>query len=136
VSFAALGRKSVLQAVKEVFAEQPERPKPIVSPPAPTPVAVAKPAPAAPASAIEQATAGLIEAGMRFFESLASRGAGQRAPAGDGAAQAIARAISGVVRTDPRTNRPMLAIPLPESVTTERLTSAVAQLVGSLVKQG
>ena len=28
VSFAALGRKSVLQAVKEIFADQPERPKP------------------------------------------------------------------------------------------------------------
>ena len=30
VSFAALGRKSVLQAVKEIFAGQPGRPKPVV----------------------------------------------------------------------------------------------------------
>ena len=32
VSFAALGRKSVLQAVKEIFADQPERPKPVIDP--------------------------------------------------------------------------------------------------------
>ncbi len=30
VSFAALGRKTVLQAVKEIFAEQPGRPKPVI----------------------------------------------------------------------------------------------------------
>jgi len=29
VSFAALGRKSVLQSVKEIFANQPLRPKPL-----------------------------------------------------------------------------------------------------------
>jgi hypothetical protein len=33
VNFEALGRKSVLQVVKEVFASQPGRPKPIISPP-------------------------------------------------------------------------------------------------------
>ncbi len=35
VSFAALGRKSVLQAVKEIFANQPGRPKPVIDRPAP-----------------------------------------------------------------------------------------------------
>jgi hypothetical protein len=52
VSFAKLGRKSVLQAVKEVFADQPGRPKPIVdsAPPQPIPVvAAAAPAPVAAA---------------------------------------------------------------------------------------
>jgi len=40
VSFAKLGRKSVLQAVKEIFADQPGRPKPIIdaAPPQPIPV--------------------------------------------------------------------------------------------------
>lgn len=33
VNFEALGRKSVLQVVKEVFASQPGRPQPIISPP-------------------------------------------------------------------------------------------------------
>ena len=33
VSFAALGRKSILQAVKEIFAGQPGRPKPLIDQP-------------------------------------------------------------------------------------------------------
>ena len=33
VSFAALGKKSVLQAVKEIFADQPGRPKPLIDQP-------------------------------------------------------------------------------------------------------
>jgi hypothetical protein len=33
VSFAKLGRKAVLQAVKGIFAEQPGRPKPIIDNP-------------------------------------------------------------------------------------------------------
>jgi SNF2 family DNA or RNA helicase len=137
VSFAALGRKSVLQAVKEVFAEQPPAPQPVVSQPPPPAVeepAAPKPAPAVPLEGLGQAAAGLLEAGIRFFESLASRAAAQ--PAGDGAADAIARAISGVIRTDPHTNRPVLAIPLPESITVDRLKSAATQLLGSLLKQG
>ena len=38
VSFAALGKKNVLQAVKEIFADQPGRPKPVIDQPPPTPV--------------------------------------------------------------------------------------------------
>jgi hypothetical protein len=126
-----------LQAVKEVFAEQPPAPQPVVSQPPPPAVeepAAPKPAPAVPLEGLGQAAAGLLEAGIRFFESLASRAAAQ--PAGDGAADAIARAISGVIRTDPHTNRPVLAIPLPESITVDRLKSAATQLLGSLLKQG
>jgi hypothetical protein len=55
------------------------------------------------------------------LESPASRAAAQPA---------------GVVRNDPHTNRPVLAIPLPESITVDRLKSAAAQLLGSLLKQG
>ena len=32
VSFAELGKKSILQAVKEIFADQPQRPKPLIDP--------------------------------------------------------------------------------------------------------
>src|SRR5712692_5549781 len=38
VSFAKLGRKTVLQAVKEIFAGQPGRPKPLIDPAAPVPL--------------------------------------------------------------------------------------------------
>ena len=62
VSFAALGRKSVLQAVKEIFADQPARPKPVIDAVHPfllKPVAAAAPQLVAPAAG--RATAGGIE---------------------------------------------------------------------------
>jgi hypothetical protein len=154
VSFAALGRKSVLEAVKEVFAGQPGRPKPAieVAPPVAVPVAArAEPAhpteaarrdgsaaapptapPAAPTPELEPlagAAAGLLEAGIRFLETLAS-------PAGAGTGETsgapIRRWLSTAVQTDPRTNRPVLALPLPESITRERLAGALAGLMAAL----
>jgi hypothetical protein len=101
VSFAKLGRKSALQAVKEIFTDQPRRPIPLIgsAPPQPIPVAAATaPTPAQSAetaatpsltvapgeaasgtsgvpgaglSAFERAAAGLIEDGLVFIESMA-----------------------------------------------------------------
>jgi superfamily II DNA or RNA helicase len=154
VSFAKLGRKSVLQAVKEIFADQPGRPKPIIdaAPPQPIPVAAATapiPAPSAetmatPAKAVapggtgssisaipdaglgafEKAAAGLIEAGLTFLELIAA-GAGnqQSADVGD---------TSSLFSRDPQTNRPILSIPLPVSVTEERLAQAVKGFLRAL----
>jgi superfamily II DNA/RNA helicase len=42
VSFEKLGRKSTMQVIKEVFADQQGRPKPIISPQASVPVGVAE----------------------------------------------------------------------------------------------
>ncbi|MDP2997181.1 MAG: DEAD/DEAH box helicase [Bryobacterales bacterium] len=167
VSFAALGKKSVLQAIKEVFAEQAETPPPAPAPvpqpqaaPAPPPQAVPAPPPvpqpqtvpapspasvaaaatqeediqqaaaATPEADIQQAAGSLIEAGIHFIESLVPKG-GPQASA-EAADSPIARALSNVFQKDPRTNRPMLAIPLPESVTRERLAGALAGLLNSL----
>src|SRR6202022_4810527 len=47
VSFAKLGRKTVLQAVKEIFANQPARPKPVIDKAAPEVVPLKSTAPAA-----------------------------------------------------------------------------------------
>ena len=126
VSFAALGKKSVLQAVKEVFAEQREEPTPVVE--SHPPVAPPPPAPApAPRGSFEQAAGSLIEAGIHFLETLIPKGA---RPAGaEGVKDPIERALSAVFQKDPRTNRPVLAIPLPESVTQERLVGAIAGLL-------
>jgi SNF2 family DNA or RNA helicase len=117
VSFAALGRKSVLQAVKEIFANQPGRPKPLVDeePPKATPV---QSLPAAPQpTEFEQAAAGLIESGVRLIESLAA------VPAEE--------ALSKLVSFDPRTNRPVLSIPLPEAVDQNRFGRALSALLGA-----
>ena len=167
ISFAKLGRKSVLQAVKEIFADQPGRPKPIIDsdPPQPVPVAaVTAPSPAAGAaaptpaqsaetaatpslavalgeaasgtsavpaaglSAFEKAAAGLIEAGLAFIESIAvSAGNSQSAHHGD-----TQHPLSVLFSRDPRTNHPILSIPLPASVTEERLAAAVTGFLRGL----
>jgi hypothetical protein len=79
---------------------------------------------------IRKAAGSLIEAGIHFLESLVPRG-GPQASA-EGAGSPVARALSNVFQKDPRTNRPILAIPLPESVTQERLAGALAGLLNSL----
>jgi hypothetical protein len=161
VSFAKLGRKSVLQAVKEIFADQPGRPKPIIdsAPPQPVPVTsaaaaaaptsaqsaetIAVPAidvapgepssdksaiPAAEPSAFEKAAAGLLEAGVTFLETIAARaGNGQSRQPCD-----TQRPFSGLFSRDTQTNRPILSIPLPTSVTEERLTAALTGLLRGL----
>ena len=69
----------------------------------------------------EKAAAGLIEAGLAFLESIAARaGGGQSAHAGD-----AQRPLSALFSRDPRTNRPILSIPLPASVAEGRLAEAV-----------
>ncbi len=154
VSFAALGRKSVLQAVKEIFANQPGRPKPVIDQPATKAVpiqstaaaipmaasaaavhqpgqapldraagipAAASPAAVPPSTEFEQAAAGLIETGVRFLESLVA--VGQGAPLGE--------TISNLVSVDPRTDRPVLSIPLPKSVDQKRLIGALSAILGA-----
>ena len=125
VSFEKLGRKTVLQAVKEIFTNQPGRPKPVVDPVPAAPVALtqtpatareASPSPASAHNAVEGAAASLMEAGLKFVESMASADS-----AGD--------ALAGLFTRDGRTNRPVLSIPLPESVTQERLIAAVSTLL-------
>jgi SNF2 family DNA or RNA helicase len=158
VSFAKLGRKSVLQAVKEIFTDQPGRPIPLIgsAPPQPIPVAAATaPTPAQSAetaatpslavapgeaasgtsavpgaglSAFERAAAGLIEAGLAFIESMAvSAGNSQSAHHGD-----TQHPLSGLFSRDPRTNHRILSIPLPASVTEERLAAAVTGFLRGL----
>lgn len=134
VSFAALGRKSILQAVKEIFANQPGRPKPLIdqAPAKATPIqSLSASPPAAPQTAtaaaapqsteFEQAAAGLIETGVRFIESLAA--VVQNTPADE--------TFSNLVSLDPRTNRPVLSIPLPKSVDQNRLVRALAAVLGA-----
>jgi len=134
VSFAALGRKSVLQAVKEIFANQPGPPKPLMDQPAanavpvqsaPRPVPPSAPLAAAasaapPPSQFEKAAAGLIETGVRFLESLAA--VAQNAPS---------EPFSNLVSLDPRTKRPVLSIPLPDSVDQNRLVRALSSVLSA-----
>jgi SNF2 family DNA or RNA helicase len=158
VSFAALGRKTVLQAVKEIFADQPGRPKPVIDQPASKPVpvhsaaaaedtapsapitrpvaAAQQSAPAQPAGApptsdpsgFEQAAAGLIETGVRFLESLAA--VAQSAQSG-GSHGPPERGLSSLISRDPHTNAPVLSIPLPPSLDQDRIMRAIGAVLGA-----
>jgi hypothetical protein len=128
VSFAALGRRSVLQAAKEIFADQPGRPKPSVDRPAVPVQSTAGAVPAAvsaavglPSTEFEQAAAGLIETGVRFLESLVAVGQGG----------SLGETLSNLVSVDPRTDRPVLSIPLPQSVDQKRLIRALSAVLGA-----
>jgi hypothetical protein len=154
VSFAKLGRKTVFQAVKEIFADQPGRPKPVIESTPPAPVASMQAAvneqepalaptsmaasaasasignPPAPEAALERsietAAASFIEAGLRFLETIAS---------GDGTgstpASRLDQPLAGLFTRDGRTNRPVLSIPVPESVTPERISGAISALLNA-----
>jgi SNF2 family DNA or RNA helicase len=114
VSFEKLGRRSMMETVKEVFTEPaPPAPRPA---PVPRPAAPAPPTPAPPAPRDEfaQAATGFLEAGLQFLESVAK--------AGDGS---LERAAASLVRTDPETRRPILAVPLPENFTAARVADAL-----------
>ncbi len=120
VNFAKLGRKTVLQEVKEIFAAQPERPKPIITPAAPVPLKLAPPAPAT--GGFENAAAGLLEAGVKFIESISAEGSGVR----------LEQMLSGLFTRDTKTNRPVISIPLPESLTQDRMAAAISGLVSAV----
>jgi SNF2 family DNA or RNA helicase len=146
VSFAALGRKSVLQAVKEMVMEQPgpkpvDIPAPSQPPSAPTPTnGHAKP------ESLEKAAAGLIEAGLTFLESLTAKIPSERSGESSGGVATrkqetkdakmpghrISQAILGLFSRDARTNQPVLSIPLPESITQGRVAQAISGLLSSL----
>jgi hypothetical protein len=151
VSFAKLGRQTVLQAVKEIFAGQPGRPKPIVdNPPAAVtstqlagagacsasrngPRAVGEsPAPghASGHSGIQMASASFLDAGLRSLETIASRDGDGRA--GAAPASRADQLLAGLFTRDARTNRPVLSIPLPEPAIQERLSGALSAVLNAI----
>ena len=156
VSFEKLGKKTILQTVKEIFAKQPDRPKPIIDH-APAGAialasaqsevqaqqpgsagAVAESAGAPPATGdrpdgIALAAASFIEAGLKLIESFAGNATNGKAGASP---NHLDQALSALFTQDARTRRPSLRIPLPESVTQERLAGAVSALLTAFGQKG
>jgi len=167
ISFEKLGRKSMMHVIKDVFSDQPGRPKPVLTPEAPQPVAVMEAKrngnaaaknvdarggptgtkPQLPADGTmrvaqnptqdgdarsglfvpdaKQAVSKFLEAGLTLLESLAS-------PGGADGFGPIERGLSRLLRTDAQTRRPTLEIPLPESITAERLARVITGFLGNL----
>lgn len=159
VSFEQLGRKTVLQAVKEIFAGQPERPKPILDHAPAHPVALMPPqsglqsqspsfvgaaaaeiahapSPAAHApgaNSIALAAASFLDAGLKLIESFAGA---ETSGNGGGPPKHLNQALSSLFTWDVKTNHSTLTIPLPEEVTRERLAGALSKLLDAFGKSG
>jgi len=74
-----------------------------------------------------QAAAKFLEAGLTLLDSLCSP------PTADGIGP-IERGLSTLLRTDAQTRRSTLEIPLPESVTAERLARVISGFLGKLAR--
>ena len=133
VSFEKLKRKTVMQVMKEIFAEQPApEPVKVMAAAAGQSVVPEEEVRAATGvtSGIETAAAGLIEAGMKFLESIAAP-----SPAGSRSVAAVSlfeQALAGLFKQDAATNRPVLSIPLPESLNQQRVANALSGLANLL----
>src|SRR5260370_41105610 len=79
---------------------------------------------------IAKAAVGLLEAGLTFLESLGTGAASQHGEGLDGTTTQFP--LSALFHRDQQSNRTLLAIPLPASVTKERLGQALAGLVSAL----
>jgi superfamily II DNA or RNA helicase len=163
ISFEKLGRKSIMHVIKEVFSDQPGRPKPVLIPEAPQPVAITETKrngkiavkdghprgiPAALSQRViqdddaksasfvpdpSQAAAKFLEAGLTFLESLSAPCRADVARA-TGGFEPIKRGLSTLLRRDTQTQRLTLAIPLPESVTAERLARVISGFLDNLAR--
>jgi len=121
-----------------------ERPSASRAPGADSPPTEPPGRPAAPSSEppnpLEDAVAGLFEAGLRFLEAFSSpRPAPVAAQATEQEPQQRKQSsspsqggLSGLVKVDPDTNGRVMAIPLPETVDAERIEQAVGGLLRRL----
>src|SRR2546425_376471 len=74
-----------------------------------------------------QAVSKFLEAGLTLLESLS-------APSGADGFGRIEHGLSTLLRTDGQTRRPTLEIPLPESITAERLARVITGFLGNLTR--
>ena len=163
ISFEKLGRKSMLKVVQELYSDEAEGTPPDAAPPeqesAPRPDETPSgddvpsgsdeplsgpPDKPAPPASIDDAVAGLVEAGMRFLEAFAAPPRAQpqqQAPERKGSpapkqSSGGGGLFSNLVRNDPQTNRPVMAIPLPDNLNAERLEQVVGGLLSRFSQRG
>lgn len=91
---------------------------------------------ASPASEMETAVAGLLEAGVKFMEAFASAPVPAAAQSGRQVPDEVPPRGNGLlaslVQTDPQTSRRVMAIPLPEDMDATRIENAVGGLLRKL----
>jgi len=82
------------------------------------------------AAGIEKAAAGLIEAGLKFLESITGDGASSAEASGG----RFEQMLSSLFTREPGTNRPMLSMPRPESLNQQRVAAAISGLVNTVAR--
>ncbi|HEV8724060.1 MAG TPA: DEAD/DEAH box helicase [Candidatus Binatia bacterium] len=145
VSFERLGRRSMMDALKEVV---PETAAPATEPEIQKTdgklsghdgrESSAKPV-ADGANGASHALGMFLEAGLKFLESLSSTGSGKfREPRSDGPelgqlARTIEAAISPLIKKDSSSDNAALHIPLPSSLTSERIAQTITAALSRLM---
>ena len=81
---------------------------------------------------IALAAASFFEAGLKLIESFAENATNNGKA--DAPAKRLDHTLSGLFTRDVQTNRPTLTIPMPESVTEERLAGALSALLAAFGK--
>ncbi len=128
INFEKLGRRSMLDSFEAVLGEQAAAP-----PSAPAAKEPARPPELEEAShdrerqpsenvedSLDQAVAGLLESGARILEALAARMS--ESPRTEGAPRGL---LADLVQRDPQSSSQVLAIPLPENLSVERIENAI-----------
>jgi len=157
VSFEKLGRRSMIETLKEIA---PDSDSPVFAPEIQKTDGksngldgrdVAAPAPSNGADGTGQALAMLLEAGIKFIETLSQSGRGESAEkpsdvapsaenqsrSSDAAFGRIARnieaAISPLIKKEPGTDKAALHIPLPVSLTSARIAQTITAALSRLM---
>jgi hypothetical protein len=74
----------------------------------------------------------LAKAGLAFLQSIAREFKNCAPAPGQQSHATVSSLFSSLLSRDPQTNQPMLAIPLPQSFTPERITQAVVRFLSTL----
>jgi hypothetical protein len=157
VSFEKLGRRSMIETLKEILpdSESSESATEMQKPDGPSNGRagreVAMPASSNGANSAGQALTMLLEAGIKFLETLGQPGHGESVQKpSDGApgaenqvrsseaafgqiARNIEAAISSLIKKDPATDNAALHIPLPASLSSERIARTITSALSSLM---
>lgn len=157
VSFEKLGRRSMIETLKEIVPDSdasesaPEIQKTDGKAKGPDGRAVSTPAPTNGADGTGHALGMLLEAGIKFLETFSQAGreesvkkpsdvapsAANQSHSSDAAFGRIARgieaALSPLIKKEPATDKEALRIPLPASLTSERIARTITSALSRLM---
>ena len=151
VSFEKLGRRSMMETLKEIVPEAAPATEPELQKTDGKPSDLSARSESDNSDGAGRALGTLLEAGIKFLENLSLKGSGaarekpthpatKRAPSDQPhnselgqLARNIEAAISPLIKKDPATDQPALHIPLPSSLTSGRIAQTITAALSRLM---